>query len=89
MHEAEVRGACGPPATMRYIGRALRSVDVPIRTRHGDWTIGRFPGYNLTQEVIVTEYVYNFGPRRLMRRLVFEGGILTSIEELGYGYIEK
>ena len=89
MHEAEVLGACGPPATTRYIGRTLRTVDIPRRHRHGNWMIGRFPAYNLAQEVIVTEYVYNFGPRRLMRRLVFEGGILTSIEELGYGYLEK
>jgi hypothetical protein len=89
MHEAEVRRACGAPTTMRHIGRALRNVDVPIGYRNGGWTIERFPGYNLTQEVIITEYIYNFGPRKLMRRLVFEGGILVSIEELGYGYREK
>ena len=89
MHEAEVQRACGAPTTMRHIGRALRSVDVPIR-RHAlpGWTSSRYPGYALAEEVIVTEYVYNFGPRKLMRRLVFEGGILVSIESLGYGYRE-
>jgi hypothetical protein len=40
------------------------------------------------QEVVVTEYVYNFGPRKLMRRLLFEGGVLVQIESLGYGYVE-
>lgn len=89
MHEAEVQRACGAPTTMRHIGRALRNVDVPIRRRHGGWTTQHFPGYNLTQEVIITEYVYNFGPRKLMRRLIFEGGVLVSIESLGYGYREK
>ena len=89
MHEAEVRRACGSPTTTRHIGRALRNVSVPIKTRHGGWTRQHFPGYNLTQEVIITEYVYNFGPRKLMRRLLFEGGILVSIESLGYGYREK
>ena len=89
MHEVEVRRACGEPTTMRHIGRALRNIDAPIR-RHpaSGWTFNRYPGYAFTQEVIVTEYVYNFGPRKLMRRLVFEGGVLVSIESLGYGYRE-
>ena len=89
MHEAEVRRACGAPTTMRHIGHALRNVNVPIQRQHGGWTTKHFPGYNLAEEVIITEYVYNFGPRKLMRRLVFEGGILGSIESLGYGYRDK
>lgn len=90
MHEAEVLRACGAPTTTRHIGRALRNINVPIR-RHPmpGWAMSRYPGYEFTQEVIVTEYVYNFGPRKLMRRLVFEGGVLISIESLGYGYREK
>jgi len=89
MHETEVREACGAPVSMRQVGRTLRQVNVPIRRRHGSWTTEHFPGYSLAQEVIVTEYVYNFGPRKLMRRLLFEGGFLVSIEALGYGYREK
>ncbi len=90
MHEAQVQRACGAPTTMRHIGRTLRNINVPIRGNHGKgWRTERFPGYGYSQEVIVTEYVYNFGPRKLMRRLVFEGGILVSIESLGYGYNEK
>ncbi len=89
MHEAQVRRACGAPTTMRHIGRALRNINVPITRRHGGgWTSRYFPGYGFTQEVVITEYVYNFGPRRLMRRLLFEGGVLVSIESLGYGYRE-
>jgi len=90
MHEAQVRRACGAPTTMRHIGRTLRNINAPIRSNHGNgWRTERFPGYGYSQEVVVTEYVYNFGPRKLMRRLVFEGGILVSIESLGYGYREK
>jgi hypothetical protein len=37
---------------------------------------------------MITEYVYNLGPRKLMRRLVFEGGLLARIETLGRGYNE-
>ena len=90
MHEVQVRRACGAPTTMRHIGRTLRNINAPIRSNHGNgWRTERFPGYGYSQEVVVTEYVYNFGPRKLMRRLVFEGGILVSIESLGYGYNEK
>lgn len=90
MHETQVRRACGAPSTMRHIGRTLRNINVPVRGHLGNgWRTERFPGYAYSQEVIVTEYVYNFGPRKLMRRLVFEGGILVSIESLGYGYHEK
>jgi hypothetical protein len=88
MHETEVRRACGEPTTMRHIGRTLRDVHIPIESGHGGWSRSQFPGYGFLQEVIVTEYVYNFGPRKLMRRLVFEGGILVRIESLGYGYRE-
>lgn len=89
MHEAEVRRACGAPTTMQHIGRALRNVGIPLKRGHGGWKTQHFPGYSLAQEVIITEYVYNFGPRKLMRRLIFEGGVLVSIESLGYGYREK
>ena len=90
MHEAEVQRACGEPTTVRHVGRTLRSIELPIeRNLGGGWTTRNFPGYGIAQEVIVTEYVYNFGPRKLMRRLLFEGGILVSIDTLGYGYLEK
>lgn len=90
MHEAEVQRACGEPTTVCHVGRTLRSIELPIeRDLGGGWTTRNFPGYGIAQEVIVTEYVYNFGPRKLMRRLLFEGGILVSIETLGYGYLEK
>lgn len=90
MHEAQVLRACGQPTTMRHIGRTVRNVNVPIQRNHGGgWTSQHFPGYGFSQEVMITEYVYNFGPRKLMRRLLFEGGVLVSIETLGYGYKEK
>ncbi len=37
-------------------------------------------------EVLVEEWTYNFGPRRLMRVIRFENGLVTSIRQLGYGY---
>lgn len=90
MHEQQVIRACGEPTTVRYLGTAVRNVDIPVRRQliPGVSTI-RYPGFGYyTQEVVLTEYVYNFGPRKFMRRLIFEGGVLVSIERIGYGYHE-
>lgn len=89
MHEAQVRAVCGAPTTARIIGSAVRDVNVPIqRVPGGGWTDRRYSGYSFLQEVIITEYVYNFGTRKFMQRLLFEGGVLVSIESIGYGYKE-
>lgn len=90
MHEAEVLAICGEPATRRDIGRTYRSPDLYVRDRGRLYPADRvvIPGF-ISTEVVVTEYVYNFGPRKLMRRLIFEGGVLVSIESLSYGYIKK
>lgn len=90
MHEQQVIAACGEPTARRHLGYALRSFGIGSRGRSPGWTGSYFPGHgSLSEEVLVTEYVYNFGPRKLMRRLLFEGGILVSIETIGYGYNEK
>lgn len=90
MHEAQVVAVCGQPTTMRNLGFALRAYDYRYRRKIGaGWSEYRSPGYaGYAQEVVITEYVYNFGPRKLMRRLLFEGGVLVTIETIGYGYRE-
>lgn len=88
MHEQQVRSACGEPTTVRHLGYAVRGIDWSARRRSSPgFSTRRFPGLgHFTREVVRTEYVYNFGPRKFMRRLVFEGGILVSIDTIGYGY---
>jgi len=88
MHEAQVIGVCGQPATMRNLGVAVRGYGYGHHSQTSPgWSGYRRPGYGyLAQEVIITEYVYNFGPRKLMQRLIFEGGVLVTIESIGYGY---
>lgn len=88
MHEQQVRRACGDPTTVRYLGTAVRNVHIPTRRRLTPGINGDRNGYYgyYIQEVVLTEYVYNFGPRKFMRRLLFEGGVLVSIEKIGYGY---
>jgi Protein of unknown function (DUF2845) len=75
MHESEVKAICGQPVSERALGYVIRSY---FHRGYG------YSGY--TSEVLVTELVYNFGPRKLMRKLRFEDGMLTSVETIGYGY---
>lgn len=91
MHEQQVRKACGEPTTIRHLGYTVRSFDLIDRhSRSPGVSIARYPAFGrYTQEVVMTEYVYNFGPRKFMRRLVFEGGVLVSIKSIGYGYRES
>lgn len=91
MHEQQVLAICGQPASVRHLGYTIRAYDLGFRRRVSPGFSELYnPGYGyLSQEVVVTEYVYNFGPRKLMRRLIFEGSVLVTIETIGYGYIEK
>lgn len=90
MHEQQVIAICGDPTTRRIIGTALRGYDVPIVSEPLPGLSGRrYPGYgSYLQEVVITEFVYNFGPRKLMQKLLFEGGVLVEIDTIGYGYRE-
>ena len=85
MHEVEVVAICGEPTTKRYLGYAIRSVDIRAH-RPSVPGLTNSRSYSYPAEVMVTEYVYNLGPQKLMRRLVFEGSLLVSIETLGRGY---
>jgi len=90
MHEAQVIAACGEPTTRRRLGYALRSVSLDSRQLSPGWTRSYFPGYStFSAEVVITEFVYNFGPRKFMRRLRFEGGVLVTIDTIGRGYVDK
>lgn len=76
---SEVAAKCGEPTevvTMRSVFR-----------RPVIWNNGRpfFIGEDAI-EVPVENWIYNLGPNKLMRRIRFEGGVVTEIETLGYGY---
>lgn len=88
MHEQQVLRACGEPTTVRHLGYTVRSFDLAERHRLSPGVSkARYSAFGrYTQEVVITEYIYNFGPRKFMRRLIFEGGVLVSIESIGYGY---
>jgi hypothetical protein len=73
MHEVEVIAICGEPTTVRSLGYAIRSVEIhDRRLRTPGWAVARGSYYSYPVEVLVTEYVYNLGPRKFMRRVLFE-----------------
>ena len=76
---SEVVAKCGEPDDVI----AQRSVF----RRPVIWSYGR-PYYigSDYMEVPVENWIYNLGPNKLMRRLRLEGGVVTEIETLGYGY---
>jgi len=88
MRETEVIALCGDPASTRHIGYVIRAYLPRGHRQSGILTSSKYRYAAYPQEVMVTELVYNFGPRKLMRILRFEGGILTYIETAGYGYRE-
>ena len=86
MHESEVKAICGQPVSERSLGYVLRS---HFDQTHGLTTTRYYGHSGYYREVLVTELVFNFGPRKLMRKMRFEDGILRSVETIGYGYREK
>lgn len=88
MLEQEVIKHCGEPTAVRHLGYVVRSFNPLLRRNISGSQIYRYGHGNYYHEVRVTVFVYNFGPRKLMRKLRFEGGMLSDIETLGYGYLE-
>ena len=86
MHETQVIDLCGEPVSTRTVGLAIRQYDRYATTSSETYVLHN--GY-ATQEVLVTEMLFNFGPHRLMRLIRFEGGRVASIRTAGYGYREK
>lgn len=71
----EVRSAWGEPAD-----RSVRVVQQQVVTPVGRGVVG-----DVVRAVEVETWVFDFGPRRFKRRVVFEDGQVTSVETLGYG----
>lgn len=89
MYESQVIELCGEPVSRRHLGYVLRPYILkrPAGILGTHSTRHVYSGFH--QELLVTELVFNFGPRKLMRILRFEGGQLTSIRTAGYGYRGK
>lgn len=76
---SEVAAKCGEPTEVT----SQRSV----YRRPVIWSHGRpyYIGEDFI-EIPVESWIYNLGPNKFMRRVIFEDGIVAEIETLGYGY---
>jgi hypothetical protein len=74
-HADKILHYCGEPVSVQS-----RIVQMPQVTEH--WL--RYRGS--IEEVLVEEWVYNLGPRQLMRVVRLENGFVAEIKSLGYGY---
>ena len=76
---SEVASKCGEPTDVVNERSIFRRPVV--------WGYGRpmYVGEDAI-EIPVEIWTYNLGPNKLMRRIRFEGGVVTLIETLGYGY---
>jgi hypothetical protein len=92
MRRVEVEQKCGAPASkdshIEYrTVRKRRSVNseyndiYDLRSRRDRDSLEQVE----TIEVVVEEWVYNFGSTRFMQLLIFEDGRLRQIKDLGYG----
>ncbi len=89
MTDVQVIELCGKPHSESHLGFVLRPYIVrrPAGISGHRSTRRSYGGYH--QELAITEMLFNFGPRKLMRRIRFEGGRLTNIETAGYGHRDK
>ncbi len=78
---SEVAAKCGEPDEVITLRSVFRRPVI--------WDHGRpfFVGESYI-EVPVESWIYNLGPNKLMRKVIFEAGIVVEIETLGYGYIK-
>jgi Protein of unknown function (DUF2845) len=67
----EVLERCGPP------------VEQHVRTQYLGFNDGLFVAW----PVVVEEWIYDLGPHRLRRRLLFEDGLLIQIDTLDRGVL--
>ncbi len=67
----QVRSRCGEPIWVE------RSSELEV--------LGGYGPYERQRETSVDAWTYNFGPRMLMRRLVFRNGVMSREDTLGYG----
>jgi hypothetical protein len=91
-HYSKVRKYCGEPLGIqeRVIYREGRTRPRISPGLGNGVTIDREVVYydRSFVEVVVEEWTYNFGPRRLMQLVRFENGFVVEIEQLGYGFTE-
>ena len=75
---SQVRANCGEPDDV------ITTTETRQRTVYNR-VAGVVVADTISVEVQVQQWVYNLGPQRFMRRLIFENGVLVEIEQLERG----
>lgn len=76
-HVLQVLKACGEPAYKEEWVEEKAVLERPHRL---------LPYRHTFKAVSVKEWTYNFGPRKFMRMIRFENGVVKDIESLDYGF---
>lgn len=91
-HYSKVLKYCGEPVGVQErviyregVTRPRFRVEGPNGLRYDEEVLRYDRSY---VEVLVEEWTYNFGPRRLMQLVRFENGFVVEVDRLGYGYRE-
>ena len=95
-HQAKILRFCGDPTHMLQRAIYHSGPTRQFTSRHSDSrrvreALGDDEILISTRsfvEVPIEEWTYNLGPRKLMRVIRFENGIVTDVRHLGYGYRE-
>lgn len=75
-HKTEVLQKCGEP---EYADERLGLRAIRLRHPRGTLEIDQY------EQVVIEEWIYNFGRRRFKQLLRFENGILKEENDLDYG----
>lgn len=74
---------------LRYCGEPIAVQSRLVQRRVAAFGSFFHPGLGLIEDVLIEEWTYNFGPRKLMRQVRLENGFVEDVRELGYGFREK
>lgn len=94
MFKGEVFGKCGQPVSVSsHIERRTNGNSVLNQQYYGNQrnifpnsSFGFGQNYSVEVDVLVEEWIYNFGSSRIQQYLRFENGKLMEIRNLGRGY---
>ena len=88
----EVISACGEPSQKDFkTVEVTRYVSVSSLAKRGlpDNYVLVGDRIAITEDQIIEEWIYDFGPNKLVRKLTFQDGKISHIESLGYGKLQN
>jgi hypothetical protein len=75
-HKLDVLDRCGEP---QWTDQRMGVRGSRLRHPYGALELEQF------EQILIDEWIYNFGPRKFKQYLYFENGILKKIDNMDYG----